>query len=99
NCLLFLSVDVDYVKSVVKTQSLTPSEFYKGYSSEWSAIEQQLDVHREMADTILVNHFLPDEYDQSREVNWVLIKGHAGAGKSILMSHVAWDAAKEYDCL
>ena len=30
-------------------------------------------------------------------MEFILIKGHAGSGKSILMQRLAWEAAKEYD--
>jgi hypothetical protein len=99
HCLQFLTMDVEYVKAAHATDAVKPSEFYKGVSRGWSAIEQNLDVRRHLADTVLSDVFLREEALRSGEVEYVLMKGHAGAGKSVFLRRVAWAASKEYDCL
>jgi len=95
----FLVNDVDYVKSLGSETSLNPVDFYKGVNPGWSAIAQNLDVRFELTDEILSDHFLSDEADHLDRMELVLIKSHAGAGKSILMRRIAWEAAKKYDRL
>ena len=99
NCTQFLQTDVDYVKAVTSTEVISPVDFYKGFNYGWSAIEQNLDVRRHLADTILSDNFLIDESGHLDRMELVIIKAHAGAGKSVLLRRVAWDAAHDYDCL
>ncbi len=98
-CEQFLQTDVDYVKSVISTETVTPGKFFKGINPGWSAIEQKLDVRRHLADTILSDHFLINEAEHLQGIELILIKAHAGAGKSVLLRRIAWDAAHDYNCL
>jgi tetratricopeptide (TPR) repeat protein len=99
NCIQFLESDVDYVKSATVTEVLDPKYFYKGHNKDWSAIEQNLDVKRVLGDTILVDSFLAEEARRPPQMEFIVIKAHAGAGKSVLMRRIAWDAAHDYDLL
>jgi tetratricopeptide (TPR) repeat protein len=97
-CDSFLSLDVDYVKRVVCTEHLQPRAFYKGESAIWSAIEQNLDVQRGLASTVIYDYIIAPPEDATAP-RFVLIKAHAGAGKSVLLQRIAWDAAHSYDSL
>ena len=97
-CKQFLDDDVEYVKSAFSTRIVRPKDFYKGYNPGWSAIEQDLDVRRALADKIILNHFLV-EREYTGSFRFVLVKGHAGSGKTMLLRRIAWDTAKEYNCL
>lgn len=95
-CRQFLESEVDYVKTVVASETLKPTEFYKGYNPLWSAIENNFDAERSIKDKILAEHFLIEEAHVNK-VEFILIKGHAGCGKSVLLQRLAWDASKEFD--
>lgn len=99
NCQQFLDAEVDYVKAITTTGHLDPRAFYRGHNKEWSAVEQGLDVRRLLADTILSDEVLKEDAANPRGPEFVLIKAHAGAGKTILMRRIAWDAAHDYDAL
>lgn len=98
-CKQFLKTDVTYVKRLTKTEALDPQDFYKGMNKGWSAIEQELDAKRRLGDSILSEHFLIEEAQHSDNVELIVLKSHAGGGKSIVMRRMAWDAAKHFDCL
>ncbi len=98
-CKQFLKTDVTYVKGISQTESLAPTDFYKGLNKGWSAIEQNLDVRRRLSDNILSDHFLIEETQDRDDVKLIVIKAHAGAGKSIVLRRIAWDAAKEFNYL
>ena len=96
-CVEFLERDVDYVNAATSLTATDPISFYRGESPNWSAIEQKLDVRRRLTDTLLSDFVLPDDDDPTRDdIEVVVVKGHAGAGKSILIRRVAWDAAHDY---
>ena len=50
-----------------------------------------------MTDNIISETILSDEEDRSELVELFLIKGHAGAGKSVLLRRLAWEAAVTFD--
>lgn len=99
NTAQFLERDVDYVKSVVPQERIDPKQFYKGVTSEWSAIEQNLDVNRHLADAILMEHVLSDDSTGSDQRKFIVIKAHAGSGKTVLLQRLAWDASRVHDKL
>ena len=98
-CKQFLKTDVAYVKGIIKTESIDPLHFYKGMNKGWSGVEQNLDVKRRLTDSILSEHFLIEESSHSDVPELIVLQSHAGGGKSITLRRMAWDAAKEFDCL
>lgn len=98
-CIHFLQSEVDYVKGVTATHTLPPSDFYRGINPGFSAVEQDLDVRRHLGDTILSDVFLTEESEHPNKIELILVKAHAGAGKTVLLRRLAWDAAHDYDCL
>jgi len=94
----FFELDADYVRSI-KSEQMDPRNFYRGFSGDWSPIEQNLDVRRELTDTILSDYFLDQKTDHLDRMELVVIKAEAGAGKSVLLRRIAWDAAHDYNCL
>jgi len=97
NCSQFLDTDVEYVKLAKSESILDPINFYKGYNPGWSAIEQNLDARRQIIDKILTNHFVVAE-SHSNSIEFILIKGYAGSGKTIILRRVAWEASREFNC-
>jgi tetratricopeptide (TPR) repeat protein len=97
-CRTFLASDVEHVRSVV-AEHLDPKHFYRGMNPGWSAIEQNLDARRELADTILADVVLANRTEHSETCEVVLVKGYAGSGKSVLLRRIAWDAAREYNAI
>lgn len=98
SCLQFLEVDVDYVKVARSQNIVNPVDFYKGYNPDWSAIEQNLDVKRNIVDDILEKHFIIKD-ENSERLQFILLKGHAGSGKTIILKRIAWNAAHDFDCM
>jgi cold shock CspA family protein len=95
----FLNNDVVYVNGISATVNVDPKEFYKGYTSGFGPIEQGLDVRRRITDRITEDYFIRDQSERSSAPEVVLVKAHAGAGKSVILHRLAWDAAREYECV
>ena len=93
-CLDFLENDVVYVRNGMPTDTLAPALFYKGFSIPWAAIEGDLDVQRDVQDTVLSDAILSDQGEKS--CTFYMVKGHAGSGKSILLQRIAWEAAVSF---
>jgi hypothetical protein len=94
-----LDRDVDYIHKEFKTSETDPKAFYKGYFPNWDAIEMNLDVKRGLSDGILSEVFLVTEEDKPDRQELVVIKGHAGSGKTVILRRLAWDAAREFNKL
>ena len=92
-----LNRDIDYINKKYKSTKSDPKAFYKGYLVDWSPIIDDLDVRRSMTDNLVSEIILSNEEDRSETVELFLIKGHAGAGKSVLLRRVAWEAAITFD--
>jgi len=92
-----LNRDTEYINKRYKSTKADPKAFYKGYVVDWSPIIDELDVRRSMTDNIISETILSNEEDRSESVELFLIKGHAGAGKSVLLRRLAWEAAVTFD--
>lgn len=95
----FLSSEVQYIHNGMKIPEGDPKAFYKGYSQEWFPIDKKLDVRRKLTDTLLFEIILATEDEKPSNVEFYLVKAEAGAGKSILLRRLAWEAALEAKCL
>lgn len=94
----FLSQDFDYVHSGMKLTTQQPSDFYKGYDTGFYPISADMDVRRNLTDATLVSIFLRAD-EEHGGTDFHLITAPAGAGKTILLKRLAWEAATEFDCL
>ncbi len=99
NCQEFLTSEVEYVYNGMPLTTIRPQLFYRGYDGGWAAIDQQLDVRRALADTVLSEIILQDEGTTQPTGAFYVIKGHAGSGKSVLLRRIAWDAVFTFDKL
>lgn len=94
-----LQNDVVYVNGISATVHIEPKEFYKGYTSGFGPIDQGLDIRRRITNRITEDYFIRDQDEKTSGPEVVLVKAHAGAGKSVILHRLAWDAAREYECL
>ncbi len=92
----FLEIDVDYVLGINKIESVSGEDFYSGAAKGWAPIEMDLDCRRSITDQIMSDVILSDEEHVGRVPDAYLITAHAGAGKSVLLHRLAWDAANDY---
>lgn len=98
SCRTFLESDVQYVRGAV-SERLDAKDFYRGLNPGWSAVEQNLDAPRKLTDSILTDVILADSGERPDRLEAVIIKGHAGSGKSVVLRRLAWDAAHDYNAL
>ena len=97
SCLEFLENDVEYIRNDMSTEHLDARLFYRGFNPQWAAVERDLDVRRDIEDTILSDAILGDDPD--KRCHFYAIKGHAGSGKSVLLQRIAWEAALSFNKL
>ena len=93
---LFLSSDVDHVRSGMAISVKEPKYFYIGADMGWGPIESNLDIQRRITDNIISDAILTDEKDRHSLIDLYLIKGPAGHGKTTLLRRIAWEASTSF---
>jgi hypothetical protein len=93
----FIDRDVEFVHKSITAPESDATAFYKGYFADWSPIIDNLDVKRSLNDIILSEVFLTSEDERSETVEFYLIKGHAGSGKTVLSKRLSYEAAIEFN--
>jgi hypothetical protein len=94
--LTLLNRDVDYLHQAFPTGKADPKPFYRGYLNSWDPIDIGLDVHRRLTDDILSEVCLTTEEERGAEQELIVIKGHAGSGKTVLARRIAWETARTW---
>ena len=97
--LTFLTRDVEYIHKGYKSGAVDPKAFYKGYFPDLTPITHELDVRRLISDDIMSEVILTTEEERIEKQQLFVIKGHAGAGKTVILRRLAWDAAILFDKL
>ena len=95
----FLNIDVEYVNGIAATAHVDPRDFYKGNTGGFAPIDQGLDVRRKISDEITIDYLIRDQNERTSGPEVILIKAHAGAGKSVILHRLAWIGAREFECI
>jgi hypothetical protein len=94
----YLESNVTHIHSGLVAEQQDQEQFYRGNDQGWGSILQNLDAHRSVTDSILVDAvLLPDE--NRKTVELFMLKGSAGNGKTVALKRVAWETAVTYGCL
>lgn len=86
-----VSRQLEHVTVDLKTEAMSAERFYRGDSASWAPIKGSLDFRRSVVAALEAS--LTGEAQQAPSI--ILIKGHAGAGKSVALRRAAWDLAGE----
>lgn len=96
NLLSFVSRDVEFIHSGVQSTEVSADLFYKGNSASWSPIQQNYDFKRDVYEALMLR-LLGIQKQKTSGVDAILLKGVAGAGKTVLSRRIAFDLAVEYN--
>ena len=94
-----LEHDVEYVHRGMSTDAGTPDDFYRGFGLGWYPIKDGLDVRRRLTDTILHDVIIRPEDERPAPADLYVVKAPAGAGKSVFLRRLAWEAAMEAEAV
>lgn len=95
----YLHSSADYIYDGMPSVTCNPVQFYKGHFQGWPEIQGNLDVKRGITDTILEEVILPTEAERRNRQELVLVRGHAGSGKTVSLFRLAWEAATSLESL
>ncbi|MBM69913.1 MAG: hypothetical protein CME43_10590 [Haliea sp.] len=91
----FLSNDVDYVAGSNINQEGDVRAFYSGAGQEWFPVTNCLDVRRTLGKKIYSEVIRVAESERESGVEFYVVKGEAGSGKSVLLRRLCHDSALE----
>ncbi len=94
-------VDFEHVRPGMPVAQVDAKAFYQGFELGFAPIAQALDVRRSVEDHVLQEHVLSvqDASVGHDRVEFVVLKGPAGNGKSVALRRICWDAAQEFGAL
>lgn len=92
-----LTKDLTLVHASMSYAEQTAKRFYSGYDTGWGGIFNRFDIRRKVTDDVLYKALL--EYEAPTEPVFLLLRGPAGAGKSIALKRAAFDAATANNAL
>lgn len=91
---LYFSSLIEHVGSEVDAPPGDSRKFYRGFDLGWYPIIAGLDVRQPIVDEILTDHVL-SPVSRGRPT-LVVVKGHAGSGKTVVLRRVCYEAAKKH---
>ncbi len=91
----FLETEAEFVHGGMKFGTGSAKAFYRGFDLGWYPVREGLDVRRGLTDKLLHDIIIRPESDRSTQTELYVIKAEAGAGKSVLLRRLAWEAATE----
>lgn len=94
----FLSQDFEYVHSGMRLTDQPAADFYRGYDTGFYPISANMDARRNLTDATLASIFLRTD-EEHGGTDFHVVSAPAGAGKTILLKRLAWEAATEFECL
>lgn len=94
-----LENDAEFVSQSLEPGPGNANRFYKGFDLGWYPVLHELDVQRDITDVVLWDAIARREEDRPTAAELYVIKGEAGAGKTVILRRLAWRAATESDSL
>jgi hypothetical protein len=92
-----LTKDLTLVHASMSFAEQTAERFYSGYDTGWGGILNRFDARRKVTDDLLFKALLVNE--APTEPVFFLLRGPAGAGKTIALKRAAFDAATANNAL
>lgn len=89
--------DIAYIHANMPTEEQLPERFYHGYDTGWGGILNRYDVRRKVEDDLLYKTLLENENPEGPKL--IMLRGAAGAGKTIALKRTAYEAATASDAL
>lgn len=94
-----LSYETELVHPSMPVGNGRPGEFYRGFDLGWYPVANELDVRRKLTDTLLSDVIARADEDRPSATELYAITAEAGAGKSVFLRRLAWEAARDADAL
>jgi tetratricopeptide (TPR) repeat protein len=93
----YLDQALVHVHPALVTTPVSPQDFYKGIGDGFHWVTDKFDVRRGISDALLENTVLETSRSAFPRPFFYVVKGYAGAGKSVTLKRFAWEAAADFN--
>lgn len=90
----YLSSFIEHIGANIDPPPGDPKRFYSGFDLGWFPIAADLDVRQSIIDDVLTEHVVAPAPAARQAL--VVIKGHAGSGKSVVLRRLCYEAATRH---
>lgn len=94
----YFSEDTQWTEGALKSDPLDAKQFYMGYDNGWYPIENNFDFSRHLCERV-TTQLLEEKSSTRKDPGLIVITGHAGSGKSILLKRLAYNLGREHHIL
>ena len=94
--LRYFNTQCEHISKLMVIPNSEPSRFYRGSDLGWYPFAHDLDVPRRIAKDVIDERVAVQAI---RTPQLLIVKGHAGGGKSVVIRRIAWDAVNRFDRL
>ena len=96
NASLYFQNDAVFIESVESESGAIPKNFFDGNSSGWAPILKRWDATRDVAEDLIIEVFLDDHQSEKKDCELILLRGYAGAGKTVTLKRLGWELVNEH---
>ncbi len=93
----YLEEALVHVQPALVTPPVSAQDFYKGNSDGFHWVVEQFDVRRRISDALLESAVIETSRNALPRPFLYVVKGYAGAGKSVVLKRFAWEAASDFE--
>lgn len=91
----YLKFGIDHIDEDFQPEPMHDIKtFYRGFDLGWAPFANDLDIERKVSDAILSEHVIATSGAPRQKL--IVLKGHAGSGKTVSLRRACWDAGKSY---
>lgn len=87
----YLGSLLEHIPPEIAPSAKDPKQFYSGFDLGWSPYSADLDIRQPVVGEILRDYI--EQHSANDRLPIVLIKGHAGSGKTVSLRRICYDAA------
>lgn len=92
----YLEEELDLISKGMAATTITPRDFYEGFSNTWGWLPVELDIARPITGELMFE-WTRAQSPAAPATSLVLLKGYAGSGKSVTLRRAAWNLAHTHD--
>lgn len=93
----YLEEALVHVQPALVTTPVSAQDFYKGNSDGFRWVGDQFDVRRRISDALLETAVIETSRNALPRPFLYVVKGYAGAGKSVVLKRFAWEASSDFE--
>ncbi len=93
----YLNETLVHVHPALVTPPVTAQDFYKGNSLGFHWLADKFDVRRRLSDELLDSAVIETSRNALPRPFLYIVKGYAGAGKSVSLKRFAWEASVDFE--